>query len=130
MDRQFYRIIEKITSKDGRYGQDAYAFVMEALGYARKKFRRIRHVSGEELLESIKELVKNKYGPLAKTVLEYWGIRCSEDFGHIVFNLVKNRLLIKTSEDSFEPFRHAFDFEEVFEHGYRKELARRISRMR
>ena len=71
-----------------------------------------------------------RFGPMALTVLRYWRIHATEDFGNIVFNLVAKRVLSKTEEDRIEGFRNKYDFEEVFEKGYRSLLAKKISRMR
>ncbi len=130
MNQEFYNILGIICEKDSRYKQDAYEFVMEALAYSQNKFRRLKHVSGTELLEGMKELLLNKYGPMTLSVLNYWGIRSTEDFGHIVFNLVENKVLSKSEEDDIESFRDGYDFQEVFNQGYRRDLAKRISRMR
>jgi len=78
----------------------------------------------------MKELLINKYGPMTITVLKHWGINNTEDFGNIVFNLVENRVLSKTEDDTIEEFRNGYDFGEVFDYGYRQKLAKKISRMR
>jgi uncharacterized repeat protein (TIGR04138 family) len=64
------------------------------------------------------------------TVLEHWGVKSTEDFGNIVFNLVENRVLSKTEDDSIDEFRDGYDFGEAFDSGYRKQLAKKLSRMR
>ena len=130
MNRKLNNIVEEICGKDGRYREDAYEFVMEALSYSQKKFRRSKHVNGVELLQGMKELLLDKYGPMTLAVLNHWGIRTTEDFGHVVFNLVERKVLSKADEDTFEIFRAGYDFEEVFNQGYRKQLEKRISRMR
>ena len=130
MNEEFEIIVEEIFEKDPRYKEDAYVFVMEALAYTQKKFKRSKHVKGEELLLGMKELLLNKFGPMTMTVLEYWGIKSTEDFGNIVFNLVENRILSKTEDDNIEEFKNGYNFEEVFDSGYRKQLAKKISRMR
>lgn len=130
MNQEFCDIIERIYDKDSRYRHDAYLFIMEALSYTQKKFKRYRHVSGDELLEGMRELLLNKFGPMTITVLNYWGIRSTDDFGNIVFNLVDNRVLSKTDDDNIEHFRNRYSFDEVFNHGYREQLAKKISRMR
>lgn len=122
--------MERIYEKDARYKGEAYAFVMEALSYTQKKFNRPRHVTGEELLEGLKELLLKKFGPMTLNVLRHWGIQNTEDFGHIVFNLVENRILTKTEDDNFEHFRNGYDFTEAFQHNYRRQLHKKISRMR
>ena len=130
MNQEFYNILDVICGQDPRYRQDAYEFVMEALTFSQKKFARSKHVSGTELLQGMKELLLSKYGPMTLTVLTYWGIHSTEDFGHIVFNLVENKILSKSEEDNIESFRGGYDFQEVFDLGYRRDLAKRISRMR
>jgi uncharacterized repeat protein (TIGR04138 family) len=130
MSQELSSIIETISDKDLRYHEDAYFFVMEALSFTQRKYSRVRHVSGVELLEGIKDLLLDKFGPLTLAVLKHWGIKSTVDFGHIVFNLVENRVLSKTEEDNIESFRNGYNFEEVFDRGYRKMLAKKISRMR
>ena len=130
MNHEFYTIIEEICDKDPRYKQESYEFVMEALSYAQKRLSRAKHVSGMELLEGIKELLLERFGPMTMPVLKCWGIQTTQDFGNIVFNLVQNKILNQNEEDSFEIFKNGYNFEEVFERGYRKRLARKISRMR
>ena len=130
MDEEFYRIISNIYGKDPRYYPEAYEFVMEALSFSKKRFKKSKHVSGEELLTGTKALLLKKFGPMTLTVLTYWGIKTTDDFGNIVFNLVENKVLAKDAQDHYESFKNAYDFEEVFNKGYRKALARRLKTMR
>lgn len=130
MNKNFNDIVERICERDIRYRHDAYDFLMEALSYTQKRFRRSKHVTGEELLEGIKYLLLERYGPLTMSVLRHWGIRRTDDIGNIVFNLVESKVLSKTDDDRIEHFRDAYDFEEVFTKGYRHLLAKKISRMR
>jgi len=130
MKPQLDSLLAQIYETDARYRTDAYEFVLEALSFTQKKFRRTKHVTGEELLQGIKELLMERFGPMALTVLKYWRIYATEDFGYIVFNLVEKRVLSKTEEDDIEGFRNKYSFEEVFEKGYRNQLAKKISRMR
>ena len=129
-NKEFEAIIEGIYEKDPRYKEDAYTFVMEALSYTQKKFKCAKHVKSEEMLQGMRELLLNKFGPMTMTVLEHWGIKSTEDFGNIVFNLVENRVLSKTQDDHIEEFSNGYNFEEVFDFGYRQQLAKKISRMR
>ncbi|MGE0267589.1 MAG: Minf_1886 family protein [Candidatus Omnitrophota bacterium] len=130
METDFNNIIEQICECDSRYKIDAYEFVMEALTYTQKRFKCAKHVSGEDMLKGMKDLLMEKYGPMTLTVLKHWGIQSTEDFGHVVFNLVEKKVLSKTEDDRIEHFRDAYDFQEVFDRGYRKILAKKISRMR
>ena len=130
MRKEYYSLYERITRRDPRYRADAYDFVLEALTYTQKKFRRPKHVSGRELLEGIKELLQFRFGPMTLSVLQHWGIQSTEDFGYIVFNLVENKALSKSADDDIEHFRDGYDFKEVFHFDYRRQLEKKISRMK
>ena len=130
MKPQLDNLLAEIYETDTRYRPDAYEFVLEALNFTQKKYRRTKHVTGDELLRGIRDLLMERFGPMALTVLRYWRVCSTEDFGHIVFNLVEKKVLSKTEEDNIEGFRNEYDFEEVFEKGYRSQLAKKISRMR
>lgn len=122
-------IIELICLEDPRYHEDAYEFLLEGLHFAQRKYKRSKHVSGKELSEGIKELVMKRFGPMAMSVLKYWGIKSTEDFGNIVFNLINKKLLSKTEEDCLEDFKNIYDFDRVFNKIYRKRVEKAISRM-
>lgn len=130
MDNQFFIIVDEICKNDSRYHPESYEFVMEALNYAQKKFKKTRHVSGNELLEAIKNLTLKKFGPMSLLVLNHWGIKSTEDFGYIVFNLVKYKVLAKDANDSYDSFKNGYDFQEVFSKEYRVQLAKRLKSMR
>ncbi|MFP4473392.1 MAG: Minf_1886 family protein [Candidatus Omnitrophota bacterium] len=123
-------ILDQICSEDLRYHEDAYEFVMDALAYAQKKFRRAKHVSGKELLEALKELAMNRFGPMALSVLQYWGLKSTEDVGNIVFNLIDKNVLSRHDRDSLDDFSRVYDFEKVFGGVYRNRINKKIQRMR
>jgi uncharacterized repeat protein (TIGR04138 family) len=75
-------------------------------------------VSGQELCQGFKTLALSEFGIMAKTVLESWGIKTTDDIGEIVFNLIDVELLSKTEEDKKEDFHNVFDFEQVFVKDY------------
>jgi uncharacterized repeat protein (TIGR04138 family) len=115
----FEEAFVKMRAKDPRYHRDAYLFVREALDYTQKTIGkdtrgRIRHVTGQELLGGIREYALQQFGPMAKTVLEEWGIHSSKDFGEIVFNMVEVEWLAKTDKDSRADFEHGYDFDVAF----------------
>ena len=108
-----------IVGRDPRYASEAYIFLREALdhtqkGIAKPNKNEARHVSGQELLNGIKNYALTTYGPMALTVLAEWGVRRCEDFGEIVFNLVEHGLLSKTESDSRADFQAGYDFETAF----------------
>lgn len=106
--------IEKVVEENKPYTLDAFKFVLDALHETVSALDQPRHVSGRELLDGIRTYALKCYGPLAKTVLNYWGIRETEDFGRIVFLLVDIGLLRKQPEDKIEDFRGVYDFQEAF----------------
>ena len=110
--------VKAILEQDKRYAREAYDFVREALEYTRIWMDRRGHVTGQELLEGIRKYALDQFGPMAKTVLNLWGIKSCEDFGIIVFNLVERKVLAKTSEDCLDDFRSGYDFDEAFKKPY------------
>ncbi|MBT8043154.1 MAG: hypothetical protein HKP10_06995 [Kiritimatiellales bacterium] len=114
-----YELLETVLEKDDRYSVQAYLFVREGLDHTVRKLEKPRHVSGQELLEGMREYALLEYGPIAKRVLFEWGIHECIDFGNIVFNLVQEGLLGKTDEDSIDDFMKGYDFTEAFLHPFR-----------
>jgi uncharacterized repeat protein (TIGR04138 family) len=115
----FEEALRKIVAADPRYETQAYHFVREALDFTVKMLSKPvdgpgRHVSGAELLDGIRQHALQEFGPIAKTVLNRWGISHSEDFGEIVFNLVEQGILGRTDEDKREDFRGGYTFDEAF----------------
>jgi uncharacterized repeat protein (TIGR04138 family) len=115
----FEQAVEQILAKDTRFHRDAYLFVREALDFTQKlvvKDNRgqIRHVTGQELLDGIRQFALQQFGPMASTVLEEWGVKNSRDFGDIVFNMVEIGLLAKTEKDSRDDFQNGYDFADAF----------------
>lgn len=119
----FDEALELILQRDRRYHRDAYLFVREALEHTEKIVGRavregtrqaIRHVTGQELLEGIRAYALEQFGPMTLTVFNEWGVRCGEDFGEIVFNLVESNVFAKTKQDSREDFKNSYDFDQAF----------------
>jgi len=108
-----------VFDKDKRYDPEAYPFVMAALSFTSKKLRRKSHVTGGELLDGIREYALEEFGPMARAVFEHWGIRKTDDFGEIVFNMIGAGILGKTDNDSKKDFINRFDFKEAFDKGCR-----------
>ncbi|HUH22378.1 MAG TPA: Minf_1886 family protein [Planctomycetota bacterium] len=119
--------IDELAAADPRYATDAYHFVFEVLDFvldrsAARRGERVsneRHVSVGQLLDGLREYALDQWGPLARIVLERWGLRRTEDFGEIVFILVENRLLNKQDEDRITDFRNGFNFREAFDRAWR-----------
>ena len=112
------RFLQDIIERDPRYADEAYVFILDTLREVIEGLQEVRHVTGQELSEGCRRRALELYGPLARSVLEYWGIKTTADFGEIVFNLIKAKQLTKTENDSKEDFRDVFDFEEAFDRQY------------
>jgi uncharacterized repeat protein (TIGR04138 family) len=118
----FTEIVALICREDGRYDRRAYDFVRLGLDQTVKDLRKkeagrvagSRHVSGAELLEGLRAYALDQFGPLAKTVLNAWGVRRCRDFGEIVFNLIEYKVFSKTENDRKEDFADIYDFDDAF----------------
>lgn len=108
------QIIEEIAKRDPRYREDAYFFVLRGLNFTVAKLDKPRHVTGQELSDGLRIYAVEQFGPMAKEVLEHWGITGTEDFGNIVFNFIEVKLLAKTGTDSIGDFKDAYDFKKAF----------------
>ncbi len=120
MERMLKKI-EGILAKNPHYKFEAYSFVMAGLHYTVSKLPKPRHVTGRELCEGLKEYALEQFGPMTRTVMEYWGIRATDDFGKIVFLLIEAQLLKKTEEDSIHDFEGIFDFNQAFRYEFKEE---------
>jgi uncharacterized repeat protein (TIGR04138 family) len=119
----FEEALDLIRAKDPRFQREAYLFLREALDHTQKTIGkdtkgRIRHVSGQELLEGIRDYALSQFGPMSMLVLEEWGIRRCSDFGEIVFNMVEIGLLAKTEKDSRADFQGGYNFFDAFRKPY------------
>jgi len=106
---------------EGPYALGAYDFVLRGLDRTIRSLPELRHVSGQELVRGIESFAKDEFGPMAKHVLNAWGVTCTQDFGQIVFDLVEQGVLRKTDEDRIEDFADGFDFQTAFEQDYYKD---------
>jgi len=119
MDHQkLEEALDQVLARDPRFHRAAYSFLRDALDYTLKPRKKsgsaTSHVSGQELLEGVRQHALKTFGPMVPTVFEYWGVRTTEDFGAIVFNLVDSGILGKTERDSVDDFKDAYTFQEAF----------------
>ncbi len=139
----FEEVLEQILSHDKRYHRDAFFFIRDGLEHTHKMLERAgrgrtektavlperepkpttesehhQHVTPKELLEGLRELALDLYGPMAMTVLEEWGIHACHDFGELVFIMIEHKALKKTERDTRSDFDHGYDFFEAFRKPY------------
>lgn len=62
----------------------------------------------------LRDLAIERYGLLARTVLEHWGVRSTQDFGVLVYALIDRGELRASSQDRLEDFFAVYEFAEAF----------------
>ena len=73
-----------------------------------------RHVGGAELCWGLRDYALNRWGMLARVVLESWNIQSTDDFGRIVFGFIDLDLMQKQAGDKIEDFQKIFSFDDAF----------------
>ncbi|MBN2583359.1 MAG: hypothetical protein JXL80_09835 [Planctomycetes bacterium] len=114
--------LSELLRRNERYPREAYEFVSEALAYTARMLDREGHVTGAELCDGSRQLALEQFGFMARRVLESWNVRCTTDFGRIVYAMIDAELLRKTETDSISDFDDIYDFEEAFDQAFRIEL--------
>ena len=108
-------IMDQIRLREPRFTEHAYLFVLSALEYCQTRLTERRHIAGSELARACRDLALERYGVLARLVLEHWGVRQTSDIGDMVFTLVDLGLLISQPTDTREEFADVYDFDQAFE---------------
>ena len=131
------RRLAEIAKKDGRYSVDAYVFVQQSLAYAQFELGMGRprpfgvededdpddpppeaHLTGQQLCEASRLYAAERYGLMAKVVLNSWGVRTTGDFGEIVYKLIEMGEMTKSETDRREDFDGIYDFKDAFQRDY------------
>jgi uncharacterized repeat protein (TIGR04138 family) len=117
-------VVDAIRNEDPRYERRAYFFLRDALDHTVKAVRKAEakagksrgtsHVSGQELVEGIREYALQQFGPMTFHVLTQWGITRCGDFGEMVYQLIGHGVFSKTDADRKEDFAELYDFESAF----------------
>lgn len=116
------KIWQSLRAAAPSYPLEAFQFVQDGLAHTAKMVHgesstpnESRHVSGQQLCLGLRDFAVQQYGLLARTVLNRWNIRKTEDFGRLVFAMIEAGLMRKTDEDTLEDFIGVFEFDEAFE---------------
>ena len=118
-------VLERIQARGGKqYDERAYLFVLAGIEYLQSKLDVRRHVSGAELAWACRDLARERFGLLARPVLEHWGIRGTSDLGAIVYVLVAIELLSTEPGDKEEDFAGVYEFGAAFDRDYEMRWAR------
>jgi uncharacterized repeat protein (TIGR04138 family) len=117
--------IEQIAAADGSFSAQGIAFVYEGLSYTVKKMTEEsgektspNHISGRDLACGLRDLAIERWGRLAKTVLNRWGIKTTRDFGEIVYLMIEHKWMSAQPSDSIDDFNDVYDFKTVFENQF------------
>lgn len=115
----FAEALDSVVANDPRYQRDGYIFLRDALDFTTKQQKKVkgvavRHVSGPQLLDGVRQYALKEFGPMVTTVFDSWGIQSCEDIGNMVFNLIGAGVFGKTEEDSIQDFKNVYDFKEAF----------------
>lgn len=111
-------VMDRLRRRYPCYHETAYLFILSALQYTIDRIGEPRHITGRELAEGCRDLALQRWGLMARSVLEFWGIRSTRDLGEIVFALVDCGVLVKREDDSIDDFDSVYSFEDVFERRY------------
>ena len=111
-------VMDRIRVRESRYDEQAYLFVLSALEYAQAQLDVRRHITATELSHACRDLALDRYGVMARLVLERWGLHGTADFGEVVFTLVDLGFLAKLPSDTREEFSDVYDFAGAFERDY------------
>ena len=111
-------IMDRIRLRDARFTEHAYLFVLSALEFCQTRLLERRHITGRELTIACRDLALDRFGVMARLVLEHWGVRSTADIGDIVFTLVDLGLLISQPHDTRDDFCEVYDFDQAFERDY------------
>lgn len=114
----FFDAVERIRRRDKRYAPEAYALVMDSLAVAMRRIGERRHLSAAELLDHLCDFARDRYGVLAYTILETWGLRTTGDVGAVVYALIDEGELSAQEGDSPADFAGVFDLRERLETRY------------
>jgi uncharacterized repeat protein (TIGR04138 family) len=116
---EFAEAVEAVVAKHARFERDSYFFLKEALDFTLNQLKKGRsvgsgHVSGQQLLEGIRQYALKQFGPMVPTVLGYWNIHQCEDFGAMVYHLIDAGVFGKSDRDSLEDFKGGYSFHDAF----------------
>lgn len=90
----------------------AFEFILEALHAVVQGLPERRHVSGQELLDGLCVLARERFDFLAPMLLASWGLSTPRDLGRAVFRMVELGILSRRPEDTPADFDLPFTLEE------------------
>lgn len=116
-----------IRSRAAMFPEEAFDFVREGLKHTARTVHgdnaepaadepdERRHITGRQLCLGLREVAQQRYGLLARTVLNRWGVRCTGDFGMLVYAMIDRGELRAGDRDHLDDFKDVFEFAEAFQ---------------
>ena len=127
----FIKQLIPVVQRDPRFAYEAYEFVNQALEHTHKMLGRAPatenaepnetryDVSPRQWVEGICDFARQEFGLMARVVFRQWGIRRTDDFGAIVFNLIDAGLIRPSPDEGRADFHDLLDLDEALVHGFR-----------
>lgn len=100
------------AAKEQGYDPKVFHFVLTSLEYVMSQLPQRQHINGQTLAKGVKSLAMANFGPLARTVLEDWGVHSTEDLGRVVKVLVQEGVMQQSEGDSIHDFESVYSFDE------------------
>lgn len=106
----FYDALQGVLSRHKEYHPNAYQFLYLATNPAsyavrvNKKGRQPKHLTAAEYYAALCRLAQQEYGPLARTVFEYWGLKTTQDVANATYFLIEAGIFCKQEQESREDF--------------------------
>jgi len=124
-----------LRERDPRYQTAAYLFAHESLDHTIREMLKLpegqrRHVSAVELLDGMRDCAIQRFGYMARSVWESWGVYSTSDWGNVIFNLIGAKLMQANEGDKLEDFEGVYDFESVFDRQWDFDLAYHAAKQR
>src|SRR3954465_14095753 len=73
-------IMDRIRLREQRFDERAYLFVLSALEFCQQRLPERRHITGRELSIACRDLALDRFGVMARIVLDSWGVKTTADF--------------------------------------------------
>src|SRR5687768_13968185 len=80
-------VLDRLRDRYPQYQETVYLFVLSSLHHVIEQLPEPRHITEPELASGVRDLALARFGPMARTVLEHWGVHATQDVGQIVFAL-------------------------------------------
>jgi uncharacterized repeat protein (TIGR04138 family) len=118
---ELHQAVLEVTRKDKGIKPQAYLFLDEALKMAMQLHAsqgKHGHVTGAELCEAVKVRALNEFGPMARYLLNDWGIKSTSDLGKMVYQMIELSYYSANEGDEEKDFDNVYDFEEAFDYPF------------